>query len=61
LKQGVLTLGTHNICYAHNEDDMHKIINAYDSVLFKISSELETGRLEERLPVPVIHPIFKVR
>jgi len=61
LKQGVLTLGTHNICYAHNEDDMHKIINAYDSVLFKISSELETRRLEERLPVPVIHPIFKVR
>mgnify|MGYP006091269205 CR=1 FL=1 len=61
LDQGILTLGTHNICYAHSNEDILKIINAYDIVLNKISIELKTGKLEDRLPVPVIRPIFKVR
>ncbi len=61
LRHGVLTQGTHNICYAHSELDVAAILAAYDAVLPRIKEELNSGRLTERLPVPVIRPIFRVR
>jgi glutamate-1-semialdehyde 2,1-aminomutase/spore coat polysaccharide biosynthesis protein SpsF len=61
LKNGVLIQGTHNVCFAHDEVDQAAILKAYDKVLFRIAEELDTGNLAERLPVPVIRPVFNVR
>ncbi len=61
LRHGVLTLGTHNVCYAHDQADVAKVLAAYDGVLPALAAALATGNLEADLPCPVIEPIFKVR
>ncbi len=59
--QGVLILGSHNICYAHTEADIARILQAYDHALGRISEELAGGALEQRLPCPVVRTAFSVR
>jgi len=61
LRNGILTQGTHNVCYAHDQADVVAILSAYDAVLSRIKEELATDRLVDRLPVPVIRPIFQIR
>jgi len=61
LKRGVLFLGTHNICYAHNNQDMHHILQAYNGAFSVLTQELATGELETRLPFPAVESVFKVR
>ena len=61
LNNGVLTLGTHNICYAHNDDDINMVLSAYDIVLSKLADEIKCGDLAKRLSVPIIQPVFQVR
>ena len=61
LRHGVLTLGTHNICYAHDQADVDTVLAAYDSVLPMLAAALATGVLEAELPCPVIEPVFRVR
>lgn len=58
---GVLTIGSHNICYSHTEDDIQKIANAYKVILPKIAAGITNGNLEENLGCNVIEPVFKVR
>lgn len=61
LARGVLLLGSHNICYAHDAVDMARVFAAYDGALPRIAEELMSGRLEERLGGAVIESVFKVR
>ncbi len=61
LANGVLTLGSHNICYAHNEQDIRQVLSVYKTTLSKIRAEIDGGELEQNLDGPVIEPVFKVR
>lgn len=60
-RHGILTGGTHNICYAHNDEDIAKTIYAYDQTLALIKEELDNNSIEKNLAVPPIQPVFKVR
>lgn len=60
-RHGILTGGTHNICYAHNDEDVAKTIYAYDQTFALIKEELDSNTIEKNLPVAPIQPIFKVR
>jgi len=61
LAKGVLLLGSNNICYAHDENDIELVVQAYESVFELIAQELESPGLDERLGVPLIRPVFAVR
>lgn len=61
LKNGVLTQGSHNICYAHDDKDVALVMAAYESTLPLLADELARGGLEDRLPGGAIETIFKVR
>jgi glutamate-1-semialdehyde 2,1-aminomutase len=61
LKHGVLTIGTHNICYALNDEDMEHILKAYDKTLMSLSNAISDGNIKEKLPCPIIRPVFNVR
>lgn len=61
LRNGVLTQGSHNICYAHDNRDISKVVNAYDITLSSLEKELDMGGLESRLPGGAIEAIFRVR
>jgi glutamate-1-semialdehyde 2,1-aminomutase/spore coat polysaccharide biosynthesis protein SpsF len=61
LAAGVLLSASHNVCYAHSEDDLKQVSAAYDRALAVVAEELRRGALDERLGTPVIEPVFKVR
>ncbi len=58
---GVLTQGTHNICYAHSDNDIALAARAYDRAMATIAEALAAGDLEARLGNAVIEPVFRVR
>jgi len=61
LESGVLIGGSQNICYAHEDRDVGIALAAYDRAFARIAEELPDGKLEKRLPVAPIEPIFSVR
>jgi len=61
IARGVLTLGSHNVCYAHNEADIQKVLSAYDAALRCLADALGRGRMVEALNGPAIEPVFRVR
>lgn len=60
-QRGVLTLGSHNMSYAHSEADLRQVVQAYREVLPIIADKLARNRLVEELSVPPLVPVFKVR
>ena len=61
LRNGVLILGSHNICYAHGPNEVRHVLAAYDEALGTIAAALASGNLPEVLGIPPIEPIFRVR
>ena len=60
LANGVLMQSSHNISYAHTDEDLKHITNAYRCTFSAIKKELTHG-LEERLGCSALEPVFKVR
>jgi glutamate-1-semialdehyde 2,1-aminomutase len=58
---GVLTLGTHNMSYAHTDEDVARLLAAYDEVLPRLAEAVAEGRLEQMLHCRPLEPLFKVR
>jgi glutamate-1-semialdehyde 2,1-aminomutase len=58
--RGILTLGTHNMSYAHTEEDVAALLAAYDEVL-PILREAVRGKLELALLCKPLEPLFKLR
>lgn len=61
IRAGVLTIGTHNVCYAHNEVDIKHVLSAYERAFAGIAEHLGRGNLPKLLEGNVVQPIFKVR
>jgi glutamate-1-semialdehyde 2,1-aminomutase/spore coat polysaccharide biosynthesis protein SpsF len=61
LDNGVLTQGTHNICYAHTDSDIEHVVEAYDRALYVISDSLLNNTLRKNLNCSAISPVFQVR
>lgn len=61
LRNGVLIGASHNVCYAHNDEDLAVLDRAYDMALSRIAEGLDAGNLESTLESPVLRPVFTVR
>lgn len=59
--RGVLTLGSHNICYAHSDADLATLLGAYDEVFPMLREAVDDRKLENMLRCPPLEPLFKVR
>ncbi len=59
--RGILTLGTHNINYAHSEQDIQRLLNTYDEVFAIIKNAVESSSLEHRLQCKPLEALFKIR
>lgn len=55
---GILSLGTHNISYAHTKEHVDILLEAYASFFDKVSS---TSDIKSLLKCEPIEPLFKVR
>ena len=61
LQRGVLSVGTHNVSYAHTEADVARLLDVYDEVLPMIGKALDSGTLRQTLRCEPLAPLFKVR
>lgn len=61
LQQGILSVGSHNVSYAHSAADVAALLDAYAEVLPMIGRVLDEGRVRESLRCEPLAPLFKVR
>ncbi|MEK9968292.1 MAG: aminotransferase class III-fold pyridoxal phosphate-dependent enzyme [Ferrovibrio sp.] len=61
LAGGILMAASHNMSYAHSDQDVAALLAAYDRTLGTIVAEMATGKLEQNLECPAIMPVFSVR
>ena len=59
--RGVLTLGTHNMSYAHSDADVAELLGVYDEVFPILADALADGGVRARLNCEPLQPLFKVR
>ena len=59
--RGVLTLGSHNMSYAHCDDDIQNLLSVYDAVFTILKDIVENGSLKKYLHCDPLVPLFKVR
>jgi glutamate-1-semialdehyde 2,1-aminomutase len=60
-QSGILTIGTHNLSYAHSQADVRVLLAAYDNALQVIQESLESGDVRKKLRCEPLQPLFKVR
>ena len=58
---GVLINASHNVCFAHTDADVERVLAAYDHALAALREALDRGDISRRLGNQVIKPIFSVR
>ncbi|MEK6744851.1 MAG: aminotransferase class III-fold pyridoxal phosphate-dependent enzyme [Nitrospirota bacterium] len=59
--RGMLTIGTHNMSYAHSDDDIAALLRAYDEVFGILRGALDRGDISARLRTAPLVPLFRVR
>ncbi|MBI5888759.1 MAG: aminotransferase class III-fold pyridoxal phosphate-dependent enzyme [Deltaproteobacteria bacterium] len=59
--RGVLTLTTHNMSYAHTDEDIAKLLKAYDEVFGMMKEAVEEKSLLKLLRTEPLAALFKVR
>ncbi len=60
-QRGFLSVGTHNMSYAHSEQDVAALLAAYREVLPFIGQVLQQGKLREALRCEPLQPLFRLR
>ncbi len=59
--RGVLTLGTHNMSYAHSDEDITSLLNVYNEVFELLKEIIEENVMDKWLKTEPLVPLFKIR
>ncbi len=59
--RGLMSVGTHNVNYAHSDADVDKLMTAYSEILPMIGEAARRGELLSHLRCEPLVPLFKVR
>ncbi|MEE2722403.1 MAG: aminotransferase class III-fold pyridoxal phosphate-dependent enzyme [Pseudomonadota bacterium] len=59
--RGVLVLGTHNMSFAHSDEDIAKLLDTYDSVFPILRDAIAHRNLDDQLRCEPLRPLFRVR
>jgi glutamate-1-semialdehyde 2,1-aminomutase len=59
--RGVLSLGSHNMSFAHTDDDITQLLDTYEAVFPVLRDAVASRTLESQLRCEILQPIFKVR
>lgn len=59
--RGILCLGTHNMSYAHTQEDVERLLEVYDEVFPILASAAKDGAVRQYLKCEPLKPLFKVR
>ncbi len=59
--RGILTIGTHNMSYAHSDNDISQLLKVYDEVFKILKDAIANKKLKELLKTKPLVPLFKIR
>lgn len=59
--RGLLSLGSHNMSYAHSQADVDRVLTIYDEVFALLSAAIGQQRVRAELRCEPLVPLFKVR
>jgi len=59
--RGILTLGTHNLSYAHSDADVDRLLAVYAEVLPILRDAAVNGALAQHLKCEPLVPLFRIR
>ncbi len=59
--RGVLILGTHNMSYAHSDEDITRLLNVYNEVFELLKEIIEKNVMDKWLKTEPLVPLFKIR
>lgn len=59
--RGILALGGHNMCYAHSDADVDRLLVVYDEVFGLLGTALRKGSVQGLLRTDPLVPLFKIR
>ncbi|MBF0308643.1 MAG: aminotransferase class III-fold pyridoxal phosphate-dependent enzyme [Magnetococcales bacterium] len=60
-QRGILFIGTHNLCYAHGDAEIDRLMEVYDEVFPLLRRAVLEGEMERLLRCAPIQPLFRVR
>ncbi len=60
-KNGILSLGTHNISFSHTIDDINTLLSSYDDFFAIVKNITDLDDLKKNLTCELLTPLFKVR
>ncbi|PSC03720.1 aspartate aminotransferase family protein [Alsobacter soli] len=61
LARGVMTLGTHNMSYAHTDADLDRLLEVYGEVFPILADAVHNRALKQYLRCEPLQPLFRVR
>lgn len=61
MDNGILTLGSHLLSYAHSDQDIDVMIKTYDQFLDKLHKHINAKTLYDAIRCEPLRPLFKVR
>jgi glutamate-1-semialdehyde 2,1-aminomutase len=61
LVRGILSFGSHNLCYAHQKEHVDQLLAVYQEVFALLKEHLGKKTLEKAIKGKVLEPLFKVR
>jgi len=59
--RGILSLGTHNLSYAHSSEDIKQLVGVYNEVFPLIRDAIKERSVKDVLRCNPLEPLFKVR
>lgn len=61
LARGLLINGSHNLNFAHSEQDIEVLLSSYDEILPQLKALIDNNGLEGAMKGAFVQPVFKVR
>jgi len=59
IKRGILTMGVHNFCFSHSDEDIERTLEAYEDSLKILRQAINENNIEECLEGEKIKPVFR--
>ncbi len=59
--RGILTIGTHNMSYAHSDNDISQLLKVYDEVFKILKDAILNNTLQKLLKAKPLAPLFNIR
>jgi len=61
ISRGIITIGAHNISYSHDDNDINKLLKAYEEVMPIMVDAINNREIEKKIRCEFLKPLFKVR